>query len=504
MPLPDGTRLWTEVTVAGDGAQRPVLLVRTPYGRDFARALHDPVVLARQGWAVVLQDVRGRWGSEGTFDAMHQEGPDGAAAVEWCARQPWANGRVATTGASYQGFVQWAAALERPSGLCAISPSIAAPALGEGWFREGGAFRVGAWTRWALGIAAVGTGGSRAAERRAAKTAAHWRELVRHPTNVDAIAIAMPQFRDWLDGDVHGRPLRRLARVDVPGYHLGGWYDIFCEGTIAGYSSLVQGKHPQRLVIGPWPHAAQFFQITGEVDFGPEANAGARGIPGEQLTFLRDAAEGREPQGGVSVFVMGRNRWLDLDTWPPATREVPLFLAADGLLHPTRTELSGSDGYRHDPRNPDTTRGGRHLLDGLPAAGPIDQRTLEAREDVLVYTSDPLDADITVVGLVRAKVRFSSTASRADVTVKRVDVHPDGRALNVVDSARRAELAPGKPAQVDIDVGSTAMTFRRRHRIRIEIASSNWPHVDCLDAADQVVHWGGRSGSRLLLPVYDG
>jgi putative CocE/NonD family hydrolase len=192
---------------------------------------------------------------------------------------------------------------------------------------------------------------------------------------------------------------------------------------------------------------------------------------------------------------------------------MPLFLSADapanslhggGRLLRSEPERSGSDGYRHDPTDPVPTRGGRHHTGDLPPQGPLDQRPVEVRNDVLVYTSEPLQQEVTLVGVVRARIRFESTASRADVTVKLLDVHPDGRALNVVDSIRRVDLVPGKAQLVDVAVGSTAMTFARGHRIRIELASSNWPQFDCVEAGDQVVHWGGRSGSRLLLPVYDG
>lgn len=514
MPLPDGTRLLTEATVADDGESHPVLLVRGPYGRQFLRVLHDPVALARDGWAVVLQDVRGRWGSEGTFAAISQERADGAAAVAWCAAQPWSNGNVVMAGASYQGWTQWAAALERPAALRAIAPTISPIAPGEGWFHQGGAFRVGACALWALGISAVGTGGSRASERRAAKALERWQELVRHPTNVDAIAIAMPQFREWMDLDSELNAARDgLRRVTIPAFHVGGWFDVFCEAAIAGYAALAQrGAATQRLVVGPWAHVAQFGQITGEVDFGQNALPGTRGLAQEQLRFLRAAADGDELQGGVSLFLMGRNRWLELEGWPPPAREVPLFLAGEsesnsmdggGRLHWSSQERSGADRWRHDPADPVPTRGGRHLHIGLPQFGPLDQRPVEARNDVLVYTSDPLDSDLTVIGVVRAKIRFASTAPRADLTVKLVDVHPDGRALNVVDAIRRVELSPGKPKAVELDVGSTAIAFLRGHRIRIEIASSNWPQFDCLEAAEQTVHWGGRSGSQLLLPVYD-
>ena len=522
MPLPDGMRLLTEVTVADDGQRHPVLLVRTPYGRAFARTLHDPIALAREGWAVVLQDVRGRWGSEGVFDPMAQEGADGAAAVAWCAEQPWSTGRVAMTGGSYQGYAQWAAALERPAALHAIAPSITTPFLGANWFREGGAFRVGAWALWALSIASGGTGGSRAAEHRAAKAAGRWRELVSYPTNVDAIAVVIPQFRDWIsaNGTLPAEPSSsRIGRVEVAGYHVAGWYDVFCEGTIAGYEALAQRarservRRSQRLVIGPWAHVPRFLQITGEVDFGPDANSFARGFPQEELRFLRAAVDGGDVEGGVSLFVMGRNRWLDLAAWPPERAEVELHLAADapsnslrggGRLTWSPPERSGADRYRHDPHEPVPTRGGRHLLGALPPVGPVDRRPLEVRDDLLVYTSEPLRRELTIVGVVRAKVRFASSAGRADLVVKLVDVHPGGRALGVVDSVRRVDLTPGKPKQVDVVVGSTAMTFKRGHRIRVEIASSDWPQFDCVEDAEQTVYWGGRSGSRLVLPVFEG
>jgi hypothetical protein len=334
---------------------------------------------------------------------------------------------------------------------------------------------------------------------------------VRYPTDVDAIAAVLPQFRRWIepDGDLLAEPKpNRLARVEVAGYHLAGWYDVFCEGTLAGYTALAQRardesvRRSQRLVVGPWSHVTRFLQVTGQVDFGPEANSLTRGIPQEELQFLRDAAEGREVQGGATVFLMGQNRWLELAAWPPETSELPLFLAAGGRLEWTQPERAGAEHYRHDPREPVPTYGGRHLLGAVPPVGPLDQRAIEARDDVLVYTSEPLRDALTIVGVVRAKVRFASSASRADVTMKLVDVHADGTALNIVDSVRRVELTPGKPRQVDVVVGSTAMTFERGHRIRIEIASSNWPHFDCVEAADQTVYCGGRSGSKLLLPVY--
>ena len=500
MPLPDGTALATDVAYPDDGERHPVLLVRTPYDRLTLRAAHDPIALARAGWAVVLQDVRGRWASEGTFDPILQEPADGAAAVEWCASRPWSNGRVAMAGASYNGFTQWSAAFRRPEALKAIAPTLTTPFVGSTWFREGGAFRIGVWSIWSLALGSGGSHGTRATERRAAKNLERWRELVRPPVAVDEIAAGLPAFRDWVaggDGLAAVEPKPTLPTVDVPAFHVAGWYDIFCEGSLAAYAALAKrGKAAQRLIVGPWSHATMLLRLVGQVDFGPKAVGPDGGVLAEQLRFLRDAVDGREPRGGATVFVMGANRWIELDAWPPPADPLELFLAADGRLARERGP-SGADRYRHDPADPVPTLGGRHLLWGMPAAGPIDQRPVEERDDVLVYTSEPLRRSVTVVGEVEARLRVASSAARTDFAVKLVDVHPDGTALNVVDSIRRVELEPGRAKTIRVGAGSTAMTFRRGHRIRVEVASANFPHFDCLGPAEQTVH----HGSSLRLPV---
>ncbi|HEX3806334.1 MAG TPA: CocE/NonD family hydrolase [Gaiellaceae bacterium] len=521
MPLPDGTKLATDVIVAADGARHPVLFVRTPYSRASLRVTHDPIELARAGWAVVLQDVRGRVGSEGTFDPIAQEGADGAAAVEWCAAQPWSSGRVTMLGGSYNGYVQWAAARRRPKGLAAISPMISTPYTEDTWFKEGGAFRVGPWAIWAMAMATAGNKGTRAAEKRALKDVYRWRELTRYPFDPKTVAKHFPAFSEWYEADesywraIDG-PGTIASSVRVPAYHLTGWYDIFVEGALEAYEELAHRsrservRRAQRLVVGPWGHAAQLVQVVGALDFGADANWLTRGIPAEQLTFLRDAAEGRVVTGGASVFVMGSNRWLELESWPPPAEETVLHLGSgsaansargDGRLLAAPADRSGSDRFRHDPADPVPTVGGRHLLWDMTPPGPADQARVEERNDVLVYTGDVLERDVTIVGSVRAELFFASTARRTDVAVKLVDVHPDGRAFNVVDSLRRVDLTPGKPTRVSVHAGRTAQTFLRGHRIRIEIASSNAPSFDYLEAADQTVHWGGRTPSRLLLPV---
>ena len=521
VPMPDGTKLATDLIVAPDGERHPVLLVRTPYARASLRGGHDPIGLARDGWAVVLQDVRGRVDSDGVFDAMAQERPDGAATVEWCAAQPWSNGRVAMLGASYNGYVQWAAARQRPKGLAAIGPMLTTPYNERTWFKEGGAFRFGPWATWSMAMATAGNKGTRAQERRALKAVGRWRELSRYPFDPAPIAEHFPAFADWYGADESywralDGPGTIASTVRVPGYHLAGWYDIFVEGSIEAYEELTHRsrsesvRRTQRLVVGPWGHTLLLLQVVGALDFGSEANWLNRGIPGEQLAFLREAAEGREPAGGASVFVMGRNSWLDLETWPPPTDEVAFHLESrsaansargDGRLLADPTDRAGSDHFRHDPTDPVPTVGGRHLLWDLTPAGPAEQTPVEQRNDVLVYTSNVLDRELTIAGAVRAELYVASTAPRTDVTVKLVDVHPDGKAYNVVDSIKRDDLTPGRTTRVTVPAGRTAQTFLRGHRIRVQIASSNAPGYDCLEAADQTVHWGGRTPSRVLLPV---
>ena len=503
MPLPDGTTLATDVFVADDGERHPVMLVRTPYNRFSLRMAHDPVALARAGWAVVFQDVRGRWDSKGTFDAVRQELDDGAAAVEWCAQQRWSNGSVAMAGASYNGWTQWSAAFRRPKALRAIAPSVTTPFVRDSWFREGGAFRIGVWTLWALGIGAGGNHGTRASERRAAKNLERWRELVQPPADVDEISSVLADFVNWFRRP--GRyasldPKPTLAPVDLPAFHIVGWYDLFCEGGLDAYAAMARrARSPQRLVVGPWSHGTVGFRLVNEVDFGPKAIGPGKPVAAEQNEFLRAVVDGSEPKGGASIFVMGRNEWLELERWPPPADDLELFLGADGALL-EKPGPRGADTYRHDPSDPVPSHGGRNLHWGLPAAGPCDQRPVEARDDVLVYTGKSLRRDLTVIGRVRAKLRVSSSAKRTDFTVKLVDVHPDGTAINVTESIRRVELTPGRAKTIEVSAGSTAMTFKRGHRVRVEIASANFPQYDCLGKAQQTVH----HNSTLLLPTNAG
>ena len=524
--LRDGTRLAADVAVADDGVPRPTLLVRTPYSRQTARQTIDPIAFARAGWSVVLQDVRGRHDSEGHFDPFHQEQADGAETIRWCARQPWSDGRVALWGASYLGATQMLGASRRPPALRAMAPMVTTGAFDEGWTYEGGALQLGFVLSWAQGFAASDPRSPRAAKTAAARLGRDWERLFRHPLGDHPLRAAFPALDRWLDpsdrrywGKVDvTRALRRLA---VPAFHVAGWYDIFCEGSLRAYAAMSDGAddyaaRSQRLIVGPWTHAGVFVPLTAEMDFGIHANGLADNTPGRMIQWLRRAVDGLDVEGGARVFVMGRNRWRELPSWPPPSTATPLYLD-EGALQWAPPATAGQDRFAYDPDDPVPTRGGRCLGPYLPLAGPVDQRPVEARGDVLVYTSPRLRRAVEVIGTVTARVVFASSAPSADVTVKLVDCDPSGRAYNVVDSVRRVTLVPGKPTAVDVTVGSTAMCFKAGHRIRVEISSSNFPRLDRnpstgepagtatrLLGADQTVYRGGRRPSYVTLPVVAG
>jgi putative CocE/NonD family hydrolase len=497
----DGVQLATDVVRSDDDVRHPVLLIRTPYSRPAIWQAHDPISAARRGWAVVLQDVRGRGQSEGTFRPFHQEVDDGFDTVAWCAEQPWSDGRVAMTGYSYNGATQWLAALARPPALRAISPSVIGVDFPDDFAYEGGAFQQGFLSAWAIGLAATDPDPDVAA--RGAELVPRWPDVLAGEAGRKEISDVLADYAEWVPRrDDYWRPVdvaEHLAELDLPVWRLAGWYDVFCEGTLAGYAGMADhARSPQRLIVGPWTHAGLFNPTTPEVDFGPDGTGLL--LAAEVDGFLRAALDGAAPRDGVTVFVMGAQVWRELPSWPPPSSALQLHLTSDGALTPDSPAV-GTVSWRHDPADPVPTRGGRTLQGGLPLSGPVDQRPNEARDDVLVWTSEVLEDDVTVIGTIAAELEVRSTAAAYDIVVKVCDVHPDGRSLNVVDGIQRTSAPPETVTQVVVRVGSTAMTFRPGHRIRVSIASSDYPRYDQLGAAEQTLVVGRSSISLPVVPT---
>ena len=559
----DGTVLRADIYRPPGAGPWPVLLARSPYGK------RDPGVLARldppraaaRGHLVVIQDCRGRFGSEGEWAPLAHEADDGYDTVRWAARLPGADGRVCTYGPSYLGHTQWAAAAAAPPELLAAVPEFTWSSPDDGLVSRGGAYELGLMTQWTLTL-----GRDVLARQHAADPAESERQLSALETAIEGLTA-----RTYWELPVQA-PLRRFnlptppptptptptsgARPPtiIPMLIIGGWYDAFLQGSLENFGRLRAAGIPAALIVGPWTHDDQTGRI-GDVDFGAAADAadidGGGSLLDRELDWLDgqlardsrglihedgtgagdhaiaeagtgDDAVGEQPP--VFLFVMGVDEWRGLPSWPPECVEVPWYLHAGGGLSTERPALdSAPDEFLHDPRDPVPTCGGAGLLPPEHPAGPWDQRQIEAREDVLVYTGAPLESALEVIGRVRLHLSADSTAASTDWVARLCDVDPDGVSRNITDGILRTSSQAGESI---VDLWSTAHVFLPGHRIRLQIASSCFPRWDRNfgvttsppDATDvgpdaavpsqgtnvtarQSVHHDAARPSRLILPV---
>lgn len=518
VPMRDGIELATDLYIPDDGQKHPALLVRSPYSRDALRFAHDPIAASREGWVVALQDVRGRGHSGGVFQPFHQESLDGHDAVAWCAAQPWCDGRVAMMGASYNGATQWLAAITEPPALKAIAPAVIGCDFRDEFCYEGGAFESAGMGYWALALAS--TASDPVVARTASDLLPHWPALLDSPAGRSDIAQVLPEFAHWSQPEdrEYWDPItisKHRDRVDLPAFHLAGWYDPFCEGVIRSYNAMSCGaaseyaRRSQRLVVGPWTHTGIYDRIICGLDFGVEAHAIGVATPREILRFLRTALDHGEVDAGISVFVMGTNEWRALPSWPPSATPARLYfdadrgansLSGDGRLLWGRQPLPGADEYIHEPGNPVPNRGGRTLVPTFALSGPLDQRVVEERQDVLVYTSEVFAEPITCIGMVSAEVVLVSTANEVDLVVKLCVVRASGLVINLVDSILRLAVVPGVPCRAHVDVGSTAVVVDRGESFRVEVASSNYPRYAPLPRSGVTIV---RGESHVVVPVIE-
>lgn len=494
---PDGVGPW------------PTLLRRLPYGKDtpqeVAWAGIDPVQAARQGFLVVIQDTRGRFQSDGDWKPFRFEGQDGYDSVEWAAKLPGSNGLVGMFGGSYDGNTQWLAALEHPPSLAAITPLMTWSDPMDGVFARGGAMELGLGLMWALLLGpdqvSRSAGDALSIETRVQAVLDDW-DLLPHrgywalPVNdprllhyhgiedVGAIrALKSPDISSMCG--IAGR--QKLARV--PSLHSGGWYDLFLQGTLDNYQAMAEMGYDCRLVVGPWTHPASTDPI-GEQAFGIRAGRDGPACDqlgnwvDQQLGWLRERLTPEtvaEPPGSpVRVFMMGRNEWRDMSSWPPKrVRPQRWFLCADGSLSPHMSEShESSSEFVYDPADPAPTVGGHTSMWPGYVPGPRDQRAVEARPDVLVFTSEPLRDDLEVTGRVRVLLQAASSASSTDWVARLCDVHPDGRSVNICDGIARVEHQANGCGCHEIDLWSTCNVFLRGHRLRVAVTSSSFPRWD--------------------------
>ncbi|MBI3327993.1 MAG: CocE/NonD family hydrolase [Nitrospinae bacterium] len=525
----DGTTLYADVYRPEAPGKYPVILLRTPYNKTFGRIAYlqlDPMRTASQGYALVIQDTRGRFTSEEEFYCFKYESEDGYDTVEWAARQPWSDSSVGMYGASYMGATQWLTAIARPPHLKCIVPLVTASDYHEGWTYQGGAFELGFNMSWALtSLVLANLAHFQLPPEKADRIRA---ELIQ---GVDAMCEPFtylplkdfpglkqeqlaPYYFEWLahpNDDQYWRQWSikdRHSQVTAPALNVGGWYDIFLGGTLRNYLGMRQNggsaqAKQQRLIVGPWFHTTLFPNVSGEVDFGVRAQGLAIDLEGIMLRWFDHWLKGidtgmlREPP--VKLFVMGENIWRDEQEWPLARAQNTKYyfhsggkantLHGDGVLSAEPPGSEPADYYLYDPRNPTPTRGGGLCCwPGAVPGGAYDQRPTEARPDVLVYSTPPLGQAVEVTGPISVKLWAASSAPDTDFTAKLVDVDTNGYARNLTDGIIRARyrestakptlIEPAKVYEYTIDLWATSNVFKAGHRIRVEISSSNFPRFD--------------------------
>ncbi|WP_425838419.1 CocE/NonD family hydrolase [Streptomyces fractus] len=501
----DGVVLRADVyRPAGDGPW-PALVIRTPYNKGGAADNvwngFSPTEVARSGFMVVIQDVRGRYASDGVWEPLRHEGRDGADTIAWAAELAGSNGRVGMLGGSYCGHTQWRAALEQPPALKAITPLMTWTEPREALVARGGAIQMTVITSWSLSAGFDWLARQELADdERAARTAAliedfdslekdgYWGlpvaelpVLRRHGTPM----FVEPGAANDAEATQHMRVAGGHADVEVPSLHTGGWFDSCLQGTIDSFTTMRDLGRESQLIIGPWTHE-DFGNRIGAQDFGIMSMRDAGAHPNgswsdEVLAFLRrhttDDAPART-SAPVRIFVMGRNEWRNEATWPLQRSRVECWhLHADGGLSTTAPTVDAKPSeIDYDPADPVPTCGGPLGLG--PGRGPLDQALVESRSDVLVFTSDVLEEDLEVTGRIRVRLHVQSSAPSTDWVARLCDVDPAGRSLNLSDGIVRMDSGADETQEIAIDLWSTSNVFLAGHRLRVQVTNSCFPRWD--------------------------
>jgi uncharacterized protein len=557
----DGTTLCADVYRPDGEGKYPVLLQRTPYNKAYlplTTMVLDPIATAHQGYIVIIQDVRGRFESEGDpFYIYKNEFNDGYDSVEWAASLPYSDGNVGMYGLSYKGMTQFQAAIMHPPHLKAIFPITWGTDV---FMYRGGALELGLMISWSL--ATIGPNAVVRAKQGKEDFISEFMTLIHSIDHIEEAAFnQLPiQDSDWLklgDGyasfvhDILNHDTRdeyhqeisvkeKSEKIDVPIFGIAGWYDLLLGQDLEHYERLKEKKNT-KLMIGPWVHAS-FAPTVGDLNFGLSASSLLLEMKTDLTSlqikwfdyWLKGINNGIAEEAPVKIFVMGENKWRNENEWPlKRTVYTPYYFNSngkantkdgDGTISIRLPHEEISDSYVFDPSNPVPTVGGNHLLPMNYPRGPVDQQSIEAREDVLVYTSALLEEDIEVTGPVKVFLYASSSATDTDFTAKLIDVHPNEKAFNIVDGIIRAKYRDKdnppsliKPSEVycyEIDLLATSNLFKKGHRIRVEISSSNFPRFDRntntgesgkdskeLISATQRVFHSERYPSHIVLPV---
>ena len=526
IPMRDGTVLRADVWRPAVAGRHPVALQRTPYdkGMSLISIVHsgiEPLRALERGFAVVIQDARGCHRSDGAFEAFVNEERDGFDTIAWVREQDFCDGNVFMYGGSYLGATQLLAAVGDPPGLRAIVPQLTASEYYDGWAYRGGALELGFLLYWTITsfmpaeLLRRGRGNDVAGLRQELD------RLLTDPSaayevlplvSLAAVNELVPSYRTWLEHPTRDEYWQRVAVRDrygditVPALHIAGWFDIFAEGTIENFMRLraeaetEEARERQYLIVGPWAHG-NTGDAGGGIFYGGPSALAAFDLTKLHLDFF-DAIRARRQLDWkrVRAFDLGDLEWREYETWPPPGAQARRFYLSSGgsargsvgdgaLVEEPRD--TPPDSYTYDPARPVSTVGGASFLPGLLVglnSGPRDQREIESRDDVLVYTSDPLANPLQLAGPVSVSITASTSAPDTDWTAKLVRVRPDGSSVLLCEGIVRARYAggtecaafiePDRAHTFDLRLGHICVRIPPRDRLRVDVSSSNFPRFD--------------------------
>jgi len=532
----DGVALSADVYRPAESGRHPAVLTLTPYNNNSDATLDEAWSYASRGYAYVTVDVRGRYDSEGEFNAWYDDSEDGSDLIDWVAAQEWSDGRVATSGGSYSGMNQWLMAKQNNPHHVAILGYVAPKDSFRDLVRWNGVPKLDLIYTWMMGM------DGRVNQSRAGW---NWSEAMRGlplHTLDDVVGRDMPVWRAWMENDTESawwNPISMhdsYADFDVPSFNVTGWFDGQVQGTSKHFAGAVNTGEPgdHVLIIGPWLHGVNRNRTIGLRDYGPDAII--------ELDALRDAwldhtllGTLRPDLPNVLYFLPVANEWREADAWPiPGTRFTSYYLTSggsantlfgDGELVDSAPGSAGSDAFVYDPTDPVPTVSSRTSgARGGIAQGSVDNRAVETRGDVLVYTGPVLDEPVEITGPIRATIHMSTDVRDTDITVKLLDVYPDGRALNLSHGIARASfrtgydrmepIEPGEVYEIEVEMFPGANVFEAGHRMRIEVSSSNFPNfarnlnsgkssdtTSEMQVAHTRVHHSAEHPSHIVLPV---
>ncbi len=540
VPMRDGVQLATDLYFPEqDEAPYPVILIRTPYNKSWLASYGD--YYTRAGYVVAIQDVRGRWASQGDWEPFVHEGDDGFDAIEWLGTQAWSTGKVGMVGGSYSGTVQFAAAIQKPPHLVTIVPNVAPAMPFDNIPREGGALALGWALRWTDIIENARTGQELQAKLQRSINE-DWSQAFSGLPVVDldrtVVGHEVPYFRDWASrspSDEYWEPLSYLSALDaleIPVLLQSGWFDPGTRGSRLAFEHLTRGpNHPVRMILGPWAHGDQGTADVNGIDMGAEAQRDLMGEYRRWFDFwLKTDAADAPAEPGVEVYVMGSNRWVSGHKYPlDGTTLRPLYLSGSagpgthgrlGWVPPATTD--GFDTFTYNPGTPTPSFHAALKRDALDEY----LARINTGRDVLIYESAPLDQPLDIVGPIEARLFASSSARDTDwtATLYGLDEAGDVRVLGLTFGILRARfrdsltspslLDPGTVYPFTIDLGHTAVTIRTGERLRLEIASAAFPEfsrnlntggdnerdTEWIEAR-QRVYRSSAQPSHLLLPI---